>query len=133
MILLLSCHTVKYSLTEYNETFRCKYDTCFKGVVPCEVDIYVLFSKILIKNKKIYAEGVAKDPDNRCNFPFLKVNLGEKTTDGKILLQKRIIVVNREDCGFKFKIKLKEGKFIVFNSLGYRPKIYQLTPIKYCP
>jgi len=120
IILLQSCNTAKYSLIEYKEYNTCNNNVCYKGIIPCEVEIYISFSEISIKGKKIYVEGIVKDYDNPVHW--CNVYLGKKTDD-TIFLQKWIAATNEEG---RFKVKLKEGEFIVFKSLGYSAKIYQL-------
>ena len=110
IILLQSCNMAKYSLIEHKT-----------GMRVCDEEFEVYFSKTSIRNKKIYTEGVVKDHYNR-TVEWCNVYLGKGTND-TIFLQKWIAATNKEG---RFKVKLKEGEFIVFKSLGYSAKIYQL-------
>ena len=126
-LLLQSCYTVRYSLTEYKENngyFLCENKICSRGVDGGQSDMEIFFSEVSIRRGKICAIGTVKDLDCR-SIEFCNIYSGKKIENGKIFMKKHI-TITKENGSFEFKAKLKEEYFIIFYTVGFRPKIYQV-------
>ena len=133
VILLSSCHTTKYSLNEYGFTcFWCTDRVCPGGIDGGAGRMEVHFSEITTKGKKIYAKGVVKDIRDSGGVDFCGVYLVDKMTDNEMFLQKQIALTT-DSGNFEFKIKLKKEDIIMFYTIGYLSKTFQMQCTTNCP